>query len=131
MTQSSYVLEATLEEHISKYREVHKKIVEEIVASVYVDDLISGGFKEEKVTEFKVIATKIFQDGGSTLHKCYTNCSIESHVNRHEAIEHQFTNQISTKSQGSQAQTSDNVSATSGNIILNVNREISYPRDNN
>ena len=68
MTQSPFVLEATLGEHISKYTEVHKKIDEEIAASMYVDDLISGGYKKEEVIELKEIATKIFQ-GGFTLHK--------------------------------------------------------------
>ena len=129
MTQSPFVLEATLAEHISKYREVHKKIVEEIAASMYVDDLISGGYKKEEVIELKETETKIFQEGGFTLHKWHTNCSIESHENHHKTIEHQFTNQMTTKSQESHAQTLDDVLATSGNIIPNVNREISYPRD--
>ena len=32
---------------------------------MYVDDFISGGYKKEEVIEFKEIATKIFQEGGS------------------------------------------------------------------
>ena len=95
---------------------------------VYVDELISGGCKKE-VIELKEIATKIFREGGFTLHKRHTNCSIKSHENHHETIEHQFTNQITTKSRESQAQVSGNVLATPGNIILNVDREISYPGD--
>ena len=126
LSQSPFVLEVTLAEHISKYREVHQKIVKEIAASMYIDDLISGGFKKEEGTELKEIVTKMFQKGGFTLHKCHTNCSIESYKNHHE---HQFTNQITTKSQKSQAQASDDVLATSENIIPNINREISYPRD--
>ena len=73
--------------------------------------------------------TKIFQEGGFTLHKWHTNGSIESYENHHETIEHPFTNQITTKSQGRQAQTSGDVLAISRNIITNVNREISYPGD--
>ena len=60
LTQSPFVLEATLGEHISKYEEVYKKIVEENTARMYVDDLISGGCKKEEVIELKEIATKIF-----------------------------------------------------------------------
>ena len=101
--------------------------MEEIAASMYVDNLISGGYKKEEVIEPKQIATKIFQEGGFTQHKWHTNCSIESHENQHE---HQFTNQITTKSQESQTQASDDVLTTSGNIIPNINREISYPGDN-
>ena len=59
LTQSPFVLEATLFQNtsffkirpISKYGEVYKKIVEEITASMYFDDLISGGYKMEEVTE--------------------------------------------------------------------------------
>ena len=66
MTQSPFVLEATLAEHISKYREVHKKIVEEIAASMYVDDLISGGYKKEEVIELKErLRPKYFKKVGS------------------------------------------------------------------
>ena len=96
---------------------------------MYVDDLISGGYKKEEVIGFKEIATKTFQDGEFTLHKWHTDCSIESHKNRHEAIEHQFTNQITTKSKGSQAQTFEDVLATLGNITSNLNRELSYTGD--
>ena len=110
LTQSPFILEATLGKHISKYREVHK-----------------SGYKKEEVIELKEIATKKFREGWFTLHKWHTNCSIESHENHHETIEHKFTNQITKKSQGSQAQTLGDVLATSGNIIPNVNREISYP----
>ena len=69
LTQLPFVLEATPGEHISKYREVHKKIVEENTASMYVEDLISRGYKKEEVIELKEIVTKIFQEGGLTLHK--------------------------------------------------------------
>ena len=124
LTQSPFVFEATLGENISKYTEVHKKIVEDIAASMYVDYLVSGGYKKEEAIDLKEIATKIFQEGGLTLHKWHTNCSMESHEDNHKTIEHQFTNQITTNSQGSQAETSDNVLATSGNIILNINRNI-------
>ena len=40
LTQSSFVLEATLGGNISKYRGVYKNVVEEIAASMYKDDLI-------------------------------------------------------------------------------------------
>ena len=51
----------------------------------------------------------MFQESGFTLHKWYTNRSIESHENYCETMEHQFTNQITTKSQRSQAETLDDV----------------------
>ena len=62
--------------------------MEEIPATMYVDDLISDGYKKGEVIELKEIATKIFQEGGFTLRKWYTNCRIKSHENHHETIEH-------------------------------------------
>ena len=129
MTRSLFVLEATLGEHISKYGDVLNKIVEEIAASIYVDDLMSGSYRKEEVIELKEITTEIVQEAGFALHKWHTNCCIGSHENHHETIEHPFIIQITTKSQEIQAQTYDDVLTTSGNIIPNVNREISYPRD--
>ena len=95
-------MKATLE-HVSKDREVHKKTVEEI------DNLISGGYKKKEIIELKEIVTKMFQESGFTLHKWYTNRSIESHENYCETMEHQFSNQITTKSQRSQAKALDDV----------------------
>ena len=95
---------------------------------MYTDDLISGGYKKEEVIKIKEIATRIFQEGGLTLLQWHTNCCIKSHENHHETIEHEFTNQITTKSQESLAQTYGNVLPTE-NIIPNVSREKSYPGD--
>lgn len=53
LNQWPFVLKAILEEHISKYGDVHKRTVEEIAVSMYVDDLISDSYKEEKVIQTK------------------------------------------------------------------------------
>ena len=45
--------------------------------SMYVDDLISGGFTREEILEIKEIATQIFQAGGFKLHKFHSNCQLE------------------------------------------------------
>lgn len=87
------MLETTLGEHISKCRYVHKNTVEENVAIMYKDDLISSGYKKEEVIQLKEV---VF-----TLHKWHIYCSFECHGIHHETIEHQLTNQISTKSQES------------------------------
>ena len=71
--------------------EKFKKVMEEIAASMFVDNLISGCSKKEEVIELIEITTKIFREGGFTLHSWHTNCSIESHASYHEIIEHQFT----------------------------------------
>lgn len=92
MNQSPCVLETALGEHIAKYWDVHK-IVEEIPTSMSVEDLISSDYKKEEVIQLKEV---VF-----TLHKWHIYCSFECHEIHHETIEHQFTYQISTKSQES------------------------------
>ena len=77
LNQSPFVLEATLREHLSKYESICPEIVNEIITSMYVDDLISGGFSRE-VLELKPIFTQIFQAGGFKLHKFHSNCELES-----------------------------------------------------
>ena len=63
---------------MSKYESICPEIVNEIMTSMYVEDLISGGFSREEVLELKTIATQIFQAGGFKLHKFHSNCKLES-----------------------------------------------------
>ena len=43
LIQSPFILEATLQIHISKYEKTYPKETEEIKNSIFVDDMISGG----------------------------------------------------------------------------------------
>ena len=97
--------------------------MEEIAVSMYADNLISGGYKKEEVIGRKEIATKYFMKMSS---HCISGTLILV-SNPAKTTMKQFN--IATKSQGSQAHTSDKVLAKSGNIIPNVNREVSYQVD--
>ena len=48
LNQSPFVLEATLREHLSKYESICPGIENEIMTSMYADDLILGGVLVEK-----------------------------------------------------------------------------------
>ena len=92
--------------------------MEEIAARMYTDDLISGARKKEEVIEPKEIATKYFMKMGS---HCISGTLIVV-SNPTKTTMKQV--KITTKSQGSQAQTSDEELTKSRNIIPNVNREV-------
>ena len=72
------MLDAFLREHLPKYENICPKIVNEIMISLYIDYIISGGFNREEVLELKTFATQIFQAGGFKLHKSHSNCELES-----------------------------------------------------
>ena len=72
------MLEAILREHLSKNESICPVIVNEIMISMHVDKLVSGGFSLKEVFELKTIATQIFQPGGFKLHKFHFNCELES-----------------------------------------------------
>ena len=63
------MLEAALREHLSKNESICPEIVNEIITSMYIDDLISGGFSGEEVLELKAIATQHSKQEDSS----YTN----------------------------------------------------------
>ena len=50
-----------------------KETVEEIKESLYVDDLISGGYTKEEVLQLKTTAINLMKDGGFELHKWHSN----------------------------------------------------------
>ena len=69
-----------MQEHLSKYESICPGIENEIMTSMYADDLILGGFSRKEVLELKTIATQIIQAGGFKLQKFHSNCKLGSEV---------------------------------------------------
>ena len=69
LIQSPFILEATLQSHLSKYAKIYPKEIEGIKNSMYVNDMISGGDNEAEVVHLKNNAKAIFQEGVFLLHK--------------------------------------------------------------
>ena len=69
LIQSSFILEATLQSHLSKYEKIYPKEIEEIKNRIYVDDRISGGNNKAGIVHVKNKAKTIFKEGGFLLHK--------------------------------------------------------------
>ena len=73
LTQSPFLLGGTLEQYLLSYEGQHAKIIEEIRRSLYVDDVISGGYTIEEMQQFKDTAIQVFKDAGFSLHKWHSN----------------------------------------------------------
>ena len=73
LTQSPFLLGGTIEQHLAGYGNQAKELIEEIRRSLYVDDLISGGYNSDEVRNFKTKATEIFREAGFELHKWHSN----------------------------------------------------------
>ena len=73
LTQSPFLLGGTIEQHLAGYGNQARELIEEIKRSLYVDDLISGGYNSDEVRNFKTKATEIFTEAGFELHKWHSN----------------------------------------------------------
>ena len=70
LTPPQFLLGGTLEQHLASYGNQARELIEEIRRSLYVDDLISGGYNLDEVRNFKTKAT----DSLERLVLNFTNC---------------------------------------------------------
>ena len=73
LVQSPFLLGATLEQHLSSFKQDHQELVEEVTRSESVDDIISGGETLETVIQMKKDLISMFNGGGFSLHKWHSN----------------------------------------------------------
>ena len=73
LAPSPFLLGGVIEQHLESWSEKLPQSVAEILCSLYVDDLISGGLTVTKARELKCEAVTIFSDGGFELHKWHSN----------------------------------------------------------
>ena len=82
---SPFLLNATLQHHLSQYRNSHLELVEKLTKSMYVDDVISGAQSEEEAYQLYSTSKKILKDGGFNLRKFATNSSsLQQRINSAE-----------------------------------------------
>lgn len=72
-TSSPYILGATLQKHLEKYRDDYPTTTAALLADTYVDDIQGGGVEEKDAEVFKSEATEILAKGGFRLHKWHSN----------------------------------------------------------
>ena len=72
---SPFLLNVTLQHHLSQYRNSHLGLVEKLTNSMYVDDVISGAQSEEEAYQLYSTSKNILKQGGFNLRKFTTNSS--------------------------------------------------------
>ena len=73
LTQSPFVLDATVQHHLQNYINKYEELVKQIMEHLYVDDLITGRHKVTDVQTLKDTATQIFKEAGFVLHKWHSH----------------------------------------------------------
>ena len=73
LAQSPFLLAGTLKQPLETLRTEYPKHVEEIMRSLYVDDIITGEDTVDQVHELKGTAIGVFKQAGFELHKWNSN----------------------------------------------------------
>ena len=73
LVQSPFLLGGTIKQHLASLREKYPKEVDEIQASLYVDDIITGGETRAEVHQLKKATIEIFGGAQFELHKWHSN----------------------------------------------------------
>ena len=74
VSSSPFLLNATVRYHLESFQGTNKTVVEKLLKSTYVDDIISGADTIEEAFELYVQAKEIFCKGGFNLRKFLSNC---------------------------------------------------------
>ena len=70
---SPFLLNATIQYHLKKYESSHKDIVDKLLQSIYVDNIISGAQDNEEALLMYKQSKNLFKAGGFNLWKFVTN----------------------------------------------------------
>ena len=68
LAQSPFLLNGVIQQHLENLLSTYPNAVKEILKSLYVDNLLSGGPTIQKAKQLKREATKIFGDAKFELH---------------------------------------------------------------
>ena len=84
---SPYILGATLQKHVSQYKDSHPETAKALLQDTYVDDIQYGGESVEELHKFKREATEIMMEGGFLLHKWHSDIPLfESGMKNNELV---------------------------------------------
>ena len=74
VSSSPFLLNATVRYHLESFRGTNETVVEKLLKSTYVDDIISGADTIDEAFELYTQAKEIFRKGGFNLRKFLSNC---------------------------------------------------------
>ena len=70
---SPFLLNSTIRHHLEGYCESYPELVERLIDSFYVDDVVTGASNEEEAFQLYINSRKILKDGAFNLRKFQTN----------------------------------------------------------
>ena len=87
VTSSPFLLNATIQHHLKKYESYHKELVENLLQSIYVDDIVSGVQDDKDAILMYKQSKSLFKAGGFNLRKFVTNSKhIQEKIDQEEGI---------------------------------------------
>ena len=75
MSASPFLLNATINYHLERYRDKYSSLVDTLLQSMYVDDVTCGATSEDEAFQLYDTSIKLFAEGGFNLRKFVTNSS--------------------------------------------------------
>ena len=85
VSSSPFLLNATIQHHVKKYIEVQPVLVNKILESIYVDDVVGGDDTEEQAYQFYKESKGLLKKGSFNLRKFVTNlCSLQGKIEQEE-----------------------------------------------
>ena len=73
VTSSPFLLNATIQYHLKKYESSHKDLVDKLLQSIYVDDIVTGAQDNKEALLMYKQSKDLFKAGGFNLRKFVTN----------------------------------------------------------
>ena len=94
LTQSPFIIEATLKIHFHNYLMNYPTVIDNISDDMYEDDLTSVGSTVGEVEILKQKCEELFKTGGFNLHKCYSNIPSLENTNTTTSSELTYAKQM-------------------------------------
>ena len=84
---SPFLLNATIKFHLEQYLESHPNLIEHLLYSTYVDDIITGASSEDEAFDLYTQAREVLRQRGFNLRKFLTNSQhLQLRIDQAEAL---------------------------------------------
>ena len=87
VSASPFLLNATIRFHLERNLNTNKTVIDRLLHSTYVDDIVSGANTKEEAFNLYAVAKAIFLKGGFNLRKFLTNSkNLQRQINQQEKL---------------------------------------------